>query len=141
METPLKILILDDERSGVQHLRDALDDFHKLTWTHTIDAALAELRSDKQDFDVIVCGTHLLAESMFDFLKQVKLEAQSKRIPFMCFRAATTDFAEKSDCSIRQTSKMLGANAYISVPVVSTPGELRASIELAVKKLMARASG
>lgn len=93
-------------------MHDALSAEHSVIWARTITEA-HQLLEDGH-FDIIICGTHLQQESMFQFLKEVREKVFSKNIPFICFRSGASDFAKSSDSQIEYTSQLLGANAYIS---------------------------
>jgi PleD family two-component response regulator len=123
----LSILILADEQVGVQHLQDALQHIHSITWTKTIAEALKHLEESR--FEVIICGTHLVDESMFDFLSQVKRKAQIKSLPFICFRAGGSAIARDTDAALQYASELLGASDYIVCSTITRPETLRNRIE------------
>lgn len=131
-----KILILDDERGGIQHLHDALSLKHELVWSRSIKDAVHLLEAPESKFDLIICGTHLLHESMFDFLRQVRSQADNKQIPFICFRIASTQFAENMDYNIEKSTKILGANGYIIVEDIKDPQALLAIVESKIGTLL-----
>jgi len=132
----LNILILDDERAGVQDLHNALSAKHDVVWARSINRALTEV--DESTFDIIICGVHLLNESMFDFLKQVTEKAENKRIPFVCFRAVEPgEFGKSSDRMIENASKMVGADKYIAVETNrDDPEALRRDVESVLLPLL-----
>jgi PleD family two-component response regulator len=123
-----KILILDDERSGVQHLADALNQTHSVNWCRNINTAMLEL--SLSSYDLIICSVHLLHESMFDFLHQVKDFANSRGIPFVCFRAVESNFGKQMDIQVEMAARVLGADAYIVVETNKDDADgLRTAIE------------
>lgn len=123
-----KILILDDERSGVQHLQIALGGQHTLHFCRNIQDAIAEL--DKDDYNLVICGVHLLNESMFDFLHEVKRTASGRGIPFVCFRAVETKLGQMLDENIENAARALGADAYLVVETTEADAAaLRSKIE------------
>jgi len=136
-----KILILDDEHGGIQHLHDALHTEHDVVWTRDISHALAKLADPASSFDVIICGVHLLDESIFDFLTQIKAQADGKGIPFICFRSGDSVFAQSTDAQIEYTSHLLGATAYIAIPSISDPVSLRKAVEAALEPVLDQANG
>ena len=126
--TQAQILILDDERSGVQHLQDALSGYHAVHYSRSILEAKAEL--ERRDYDLIICGVHLLHESMFEFLRDMKQRAQMRGIPFVCFRAVETKFGQQLDVQIEAAARILGAVEYIVVEKDrAEPAVLRQRIE------------
>jgi PleD family two-component response regulator len=123
-----RILILDDERSGVQHLHDALSSQHDLRWCRNINEAMDELAEAK--YDLIICSVHLIHESMFDFLHQVKDIAEARGIPFVCFRAVDTQLGRQLDAPVEHAARLLGATAYIVVETDAYDSDaLRRNIE------------
>lgn len=132
-----KILILDDERAGIQHLRDALGAQHDVIWCRNIKSALAQL--DAEQYDLIICGVHLLNESMFDFLRDVRLVASSRGVPFVCFRAVETKYGQSTDANIEAAAKMLGADKYLVVETGNgDAAALRREIESALAPFLER---
>lgn len=134
MKGTLQILILDDERGGIQHLHNALSVKHSVTWTRTISEASKAI--DLGDFDVIICGTHLLNESMFEFLKDVRDKAANKQIPFVCFRSGASAYAKANDPQIEYTSQLMGANAYIVADYETDTVALLAEVEAALESVI-----
>jgi DNA-binding NtrC family response regulator len=132
MKGILQILILDDERGGIKHLHNALSVKHSVTWTRTIIEANKAI--DLGEFDVIICGTHLLNESMFEFLKDVR--DQNKQIPFVCFRSGASSFAKANDSQIEYTSQLMGANAYIVADNETDTKALLAEVEAALEPVI-----
>jgi PleD family two-component response regulator len=123
-----RILILDDERSGVQHLHDALDAHHSVHYCRNILDAKREL--ERHEYDLVICSVHLLNESMFDFLHDVKQTAHSRGIPFVCFRAVETKLGQQLDAQIETAARALGAVEYLVVETnQSQPEVLRQRIE------------
>lgn len=131
-----KILILDDERDGIQHLNDALSLKHDLVWGRKISDAIQLLDNPNSNFDLIICGIHLLHESMFDFLRQVRSQAANKQVPFICFRIASTQFAENMDKNIQKSAKLLGANGYVIIEDTEDPETLLKTVESKIGTLV-----
>ena len=136
----MKLLVLDDERSGIQHLHDAFHEFHDVTVVRKISDALTALAEPNSSFDIIICGVHLMNESMFDFLLKVKVDADSKHIPFVCFRAGDAQSPGGFDSQLEETSRILGASAYIAIKDISDPAGLRNSVEQLLRPILKKVS-
>lgn len=136
------ILILDDFRADDTHLHDALSEEHTLVWARNISEAMNLLHLPDSSFDLVICGVHLERESMFDFLRGVKSQPQTRTIPFLCFRCGNSDFARACDAPIEKTSRLLGAAGYIAIADTSIdPLKLRGLIEAVLCSEMSTGRG
>lgn len=75
-------ILVADLPSGIATLRNVLGERATFIHADTIDAALKSSKSA----DMIVCGIHFDDSRMFDLLRLVKADSQSRSIPFLCYR-------------------------------------------------------
>ena len=57
-------------------------------------------------------------------------------MPFICFRIASTQFAENMDKNIQKSAKLLGANGYVIIEDTEDPETLLKTVESKIGTLV-----
>jgi CheY-like chemotaxis protein len=115
-----RILIMDTVEH-IDQLRKACKDVgHDVVATQTIKEAFAFL-DGKNHADVIICAAHLEDESMFDFLKRLRANPIHKESMFMTLALAPGPIGIKANDAAKNVGRLLGADAFISMPVFDAP--------------------
>jgi CheY-like chemotaxis protein len=82
----------------------------------TFCTSLVDARSVLKDgFDLILCGLHFDEGRMFDFLREVKADPQTKSIPFLCIKSTDGMLSPAISQSIEIASHSLGANGFVDL--------------------------
>jgi CheY-like chemotaxis protein len=111
-----RILILDTV-DHVNQLKEACKAAgHSVVPAHTIKEAFAFLDT-KNHAAVIICAAYLEDESMFEFLRQLRSNPCHKDSMFAILSLAPGISGAKTNSSTEQAGKLLGANAFINMPV------------------------
>ena len=108
-----KILILQEDKAWRGALRRCLEGYHTVVIHTTIDEAMNELRCHA--FDLVICRVHLEHENPFEFINSVRSDSKIAQTPILCFSGSRTKFAAVSDQSLADSSKLLGADQYLSL--------------------------
>ncbi|HEY9773519.1 MAG TPA: helix-turn-helix domain-containing protein [Planktothrix sp.] len=127
---PAHILIADVPK-GQSRLKRVL---HGYELALTRDLVEAKVLLDRSDSDLIIGGVHFSEGRIFDLLRMVKADADTKGIPFICFRELPVGmlpvFIHES---IEVCARALGAAAVLEsekyVNSTSPDSALRADIE------------
>jgi CheY-like chemotaxis protein len=70
----------------------------------------------KDHADVIVCAAHLQDESVFEFLHRLRADATHHDCMFMILALSPGPVGAKLNETVRVAGRMLGADAFISMP-------------------------
>jgi len=110
-----RILIMDTVEHTDQLKAACKDVGHDVVAVQSIKEAFAFL-DGKNHADVIVCAAHLEDESMFDFLKRLRANPIHKDSMFMTLALAPGPIGAKVNDSTEKAGRMLGADAFVSMP-------------------------
>jgi CheY-like chemotaxis protein len=111
-----RILIMDTVEHTDQLKAACKDAGHSVVATQTIKEAFAFL-DDKDHADVIVCAAYLEDESMFEFLRRLRTNPIHKDTMFMTLALAPGPIGVKANTSTEKAGRVLGADAFINMPV------------------------
>lgn len=100
-----------DLPSGIATLRNVLGERATFIHADTIDAALKSSKSA----NMIVCVIHFDDSRMFDLLRLVKADSQSRSIPFLCYRDLGNELPATLFESLEIACKALGAAGFVDV--------------------------
>jgi len=99
------------ERTG--HVVRAVDSFSKAV----------TICSQPGHIDLIISDVHLQnGGTVFDFLKWVRRNPETKDVPFVLFSFRPAPLATYLDDGLRTTARMLGATKYITMDVFDEKG-------------------
>lgn len=138
-----RILIMDTVEHTDQLKAACKDVGHDVVAVQSIKEAFAFL-DGKDHADVVVCAAHLEDESMFDFLRRLRSNAIHKDSMFMTLALAAGPVAAKVNSSIEKTGRLLGADAFVSMPVFDAPvliAEIKKLLPLVPKLETSRLEG
>jgi len=85
---------------------------------HAVDSfpKALEIFSKPVKFDLIISDVHLQnGGTVFDFLKWVRRNPETKDVPFVLFSFRPAPVARYLDDSLRTTARLLGATKYITM--------------------------
>ena len=106
------ILVLETAKN-VNDLKGALEPRgHKIISISTIADGMRLLR-ERSDVDLVVSAVHLVDESVFDFLKQIKADSELTNIPFVFLCTHASAMARFTNEVNKTASLILGACKYI----------------------------
>ena len=129
-----RILIMDTIEHTDQ-LKEACKDVgHSVVASQTIKEAFAFL-DGKDHADVIVCAAYLEDESMFDFLRRLRLDPIHEKTMFMTLALAPGPVGAKVNSTAEKTGRLLGADAFLNMPVFDA-----AQLIAEIKKIVAGGS-
>jgi CheY-like chemotaxis protein len=121
-----RILIMDTV-DHVNQLKEACKAAgHSVVPAHTIEEAFAFLDTTNHA-DVIICAAYLEDESMFEFLRRLRSNPVHKDSMFAILALEPGISGARTNSSTEQAGKLLGANAFINMPVFD-PVQLIAEI-------------
>lgn len=121
-----RILFLDNP-AAIEQLKGACKKCgYVVIGAATIEEAFAFL-DGKNHADVIVCAAHLEQESMFKFLKAVRDSHVHRNSKVLILSLEPGAAAARVDRSTERAAILLGADAYVIMPVFN-PEELIAQI-------------
>ncbi len=127
-----RILIMD----SVEHadlLKEACKHAgHSVVGAHTIDEAFAFLNGTDHA-DVIICAAYLENESLFDFLKRLRKDPEHTEAMFMILALEPGPMGARINASTERAGQLMGADAFISMPVFDAP-----ALIAAIKRLLPR---
>jgi len=110
-----RILIVDNIEHTDQ-LKEACKDVgYSVVACHTIDEAFAFL-DDKDHADVIICAAHLEEESIFDFLRRLRLDPSHEKTMIMILALEAGPVGAKFNATAEKTGQLLGADAFLNMP-------------------------
>ena len=110
-----RILIMDSPEHTNLLKAACKDAGHSVVASHSIDEAFAFL-DGKNHADVIVCAAYLEDESLFDFLRRLRLDPIHKNTMFMTLALEPGRAGEKANVSTENAGRLLGADAFVSMP-------------------------
>ena len=125
-----RILIMDTVEHTNQLKAACKDVGHDVVAAQSIKEAFAFL-DGKNHADVIICAAHLEDESMFDFLKRLRSNSIHRDSMFMTLSLAPGPIGVKVNDSIEKAGRLLGADAFVSMPVFDA-----AQLIAEIKKLL-----
>lgn len=109
-----RILLLDTEEH-IEKLKFACKAAgHEVVPAPSIEAAMAFLER-RDHVDVIISGTHLENESVFDFLKRVKSEEMHKHVTFVMLSLEPGPTGMVLDTAAAMAGRFLGADHCITM--------------------------
>lgn len=115
-----RILIMDTPEH-VDQLKTACKDAgHSVVSANTIREAFRYL-DGKNHADVIVCAANLEDESVFEFLKRLRKNPIHKDSMFMTLSLAPGPVGVHLNDSTEKAGRLLGADAFVSMPVFDAP--------------------
>ncbi|HEY9871285.1 MAG TPA: hypothetical protein V6D08_19145 [Candidatus Obscuribacterales bacterium] len=106
-----RILILQEEPAPGRVLRKSLQDHHELIFVRSAREGLEQ--AVRCDPDLIISTVHLQHDDLFAFLGAVRSDRRFDRIPFICFCASLSRWAEVGNAAVAQAGAALGADAYL----------------------------
>lgn len=110
-----RILIMDTPEHTDQMKSACNSAGHSVVAAHSIREAFAFL-DGKNHADVIVCAAYLEDESLFEFLKRLRLDPVHEHTMFMTLALAPGPTGIKMNSSAEKAGRLLGANAFVSMP-------------------------
>lgn len=122
-----RILIMDTEAHTDMLKAVCKDMGHSVISAHSIEEAFAFL-DGKDHADVIVCAAYLENESMFEFLRRLRKDPIHKQTIFIILALESGPTAVRLNASVELSGKVLGADAFIDMPVFDA-AQLVAEIE------------
>lgn len=111
-----RILIMDSKEHTDQLKAACKDAGHSVVGAHTIEEAFAFLHG-KDHADVIVCAAYLEGESLFEFLRRLKLDPTHKETMFMTLALEPGPVGSGVNISTEKAGRLLGADKFVSMPV------------------------
>ena len=111
-----RILIMDTEEHVDQLKAACKDAGHSVVPAHSIAEAFAFLDGTNHA-DVIVCAAYLEDESLFEFLRRLRSNPVHKDSMFMILALEASPAGTRTNISTAQAGRLLGADAFISMPV------------------------
>ncbi len=115
-----RILIMDTLEHTDQLKAVCKDVGHSVVAAQTIEEAFAFL-DGKDHADVIVCAAYLEDESLFEFLRRLRLDPIHKKTMFMTLALEPGPMGAKVNFSTEKAGRLMGADAFISMPVFDAP--------------------
>lgn len=115
-----RILFLDSAENVEQLKRACKVCGYAVVGSTTIKEAWAFL-DGKNHVDVIVCAAHLEEESMFQFLKDVRANKKHGNAAFLILSLEPGTSGARMDRSTERAGMLLGADAYLIMPVFDGP--------------------
>jgi CheY-like chemotaxis protein len=115
-----RILIMDTIEHTDQLKKACKDAGHDVVASQSIKEAFAFL-DGKNHADVIICAAHLEDESMFEFLKRLRKNPIHKDSMFMTLALAPGPMGSKVNDTAMNAGRLLGADAFVSMPVFDAP--------------------
>jgi DNA-binding response OmpR family regulator len=106
-----RILILQEEPAPGRALRKSLQAHHELIFVRSAREGLEQAASCNPD--LIISTVHLEHDDLFAFLLAVRNERRFDHIPFICFCASLSRWAEVGNAAIAKAGEALGADAYL----------------------------
>lgn len=113
---PSRILVAAGTR-GSERMRKLLGSSHQITYVKTTEEALSYI--ERENFDLIICGTSFDESRMFDLLREVKKQGNERAKPFICFRQAQSFLGDRTEAAIPTVASALGAACYIDAVQMS----------------------
>ena len=111
-----RILFLDSAGNIEQLKNSCKKDGYAVVGSTTIEGAWAFL-DGKDHIDVIVCAAHLEEESMFQFLQDVRANEKHGKAAFLILSLEPSVSGARMDRSTKRAGMLLGADAYLVMPV------------------------
>jgi CheY-like chemotaxis protein len=111
-----RILIMDTVEHVNQLKQACKAAGHSVVPAHTIKEAFAFLDTTNHA-DVIICAAYLEDEPMFEFLKRLRSNPIHKDSMFAILALAPGISGTKTNSSTEQAGRLLGADAFINMPV------------------------
>ncbi|CAN5307018.1 hypothetical protein BH10CYA1_BH10CYA1_62960 [soil metagenome] len=127
------ILALLEEHSNAKQVKACLEECgHQVSVVDSFVKAKTLLRT--QDTDLIISDVHLEnGGDVFDFLRWVRKNQKTCKIPFVLFSSEPTVMAKHLSDGLRTTARLLGAAKYIEMEIFN-PTEFRDSIHSVLPK-------
>jgi PleD family two-component response regulator len=107
-----RILILS-EPDGANVLQQALGGVYQLEVAKTEEDALARL--EKEPFELIISKVFFEYADPFHFLRTVRSNPKTQRLPFLCFAARQSEVARQFKSPLQKSFSALGAQGYLSL--------------------------
>lgn len=126
-----RILIANNRQESLNRLRQLFEQHHEIVTVDTVERAATAIQ--KQDFDLIICGTQFDDSRMFDLLREVKQDKQHKPRPFICFRDTRSTFGEQIESGVFTAAKIVGAACYLD-GIEMSDNELLTAVEAYLPK-------
>lgn len=114
-EEVYRILILDDDEKVERFKAVCKAAGHSVVPAHTGEEALAFLE-ETNHADVMLCAAHLENESVFEFLSKVREDEHHEDVPILMVELEPGPLAVKISRSTEQAGRVLGADAFITMP-------------------------
>ncbi|MBU6451090.1 MAG: response regulator [Cyanobacteria bacterium REEB67] len=110
-----RILIMDSKENTDLLKLACKEAGHSVVAAQTIEEAFAFL--DGEDHaDVIICAAYLEDESLFEFLRRVRIDPIHKHSMFMTLALAAGPAGSKVNLSTERAGRLLGADVFVSMP-------------------------
>jgi CheY-like chemotaxis protein len=109
-----RILALFDSEEAQSNVRSHLEPQNEVFLVRTSSQALQRIQN--QQFDLVLCASHLTDESFFDFLKSLRRaqDRADRTIPFVCCGTSRSELAKTVEEPIRQACRLLGGDHYLT---------------------------
>lgn len=115
-----RILIMDSVENA-DLLKEACKDVgFSVAAAHTIKEAFAFL-DGANHADVIICAAYLEDESLFEFLKRLRLDPLHEDTMFCALALAPGPMGIKVQEYTEKAGRLLGADAFLSMPAFDAP--------------------
>lgn len=131
------ILILQEEPAWEDALSKCLQPHHEIEIVDRSSDAVLKLQQHR--FDLVITRVHFKTNNMFEFLRLLKKDPQTKDVPIVCFCGLRTRTANLAHVAIKQASYVLGATKFLSIEDFCTKANtcdlerMRAEIESVIE--------
>jgi CheY-like chemotaxis protein len=113
--TNLKTVLVADVEEGLKLIKKLVPDRANI---NRIDNFTDLQRVPSKDVDLIVCGLSFADSYMFDLLRLVKANPETRDIPFLCFNVGNSVLSNTTLDAVNVACRSLGAVGFINFPDV-----------------------
>jgi hypothetical protein len=109
----MKNLLVAIRPDDVELMRSALAADFGLSFCHSLAAARAGLAAP---VDAVICGLHFDDGNMFELLRQLRFQSDTRRLPFFCVKGAGNALSPAILKSILIATEKMGADGFADLP-------------------------
>lgn len=110
-----RILVMDTKEHTDQVKAVCKEAGHAVVAANTIDEAFAFLEG-KDHADVIICGAYTEDESLFEFLRRLRLDPIHRNAVFITLALEPGFIGRKANHSTEKAGRLLGVDKFINMP-------------------------